>query len=116
VQKLQICHDADAACRTKPLHLIRIEVPNIPSAKDIGPSVSGSVQDGVVAWIGQHERPHDHRLNYLGHTGEISSEARRFARGDTITRLQSRVEDHAFHFVKNELRQNQSVSAADDAE
>lgn len=82
--------------------------------QNIGFSVCGSVQDGIVGGVGQDERPHDRRLNHVGHVRQVPREACRFARRDTIARLQSRIQDDTFDFVKNEPRQNYSVGAADD--
>ena len=82
----------------------------------IGLSVRGSVRDGIIGWIGQHERSNDHRLNHVGYISQVPSEARCFARSDLIARLQSRIEEYAFDLVKNEPRQNESVSAKDDVQ
>ena len=88
--------------RTKTLHISPVEVPDIPGAEDIGLSVGGSVQDGIIGGIGQHQRPDDHRLNHVGYVSQVLSEARRFARSDLIARLQSWIEEYAFDLVKNE--------------
>jgi len=103
-ENVQICHDADAMIQTKALHLRRVEVPDIPRTQHVGPAVRGSVQDGIIGGIGQHEWPDYHRLNHVGHISQIAREACRFARGDMIARLQSRIQEYAFDLVKNESR------------
>ena len=66
---LMIGHHANAPRRTKTPHAGRVEVPDIAGAEDIGISVRGSVQDGIVGGISQHERPDYRRLNHVGDIG-----------------------------------------------
>jgi hypothetical protein len=91
-------------------------VPDVSGTEDVGPPIRGSVQDGIIGEIRQHERSDDHRLNHVGHISQVPSEARRFARSDLIARLQSRIEEYTLDLVKNEPRQNESVNAEDDIE
>ncbi len=91
-------------------------MPNISRAKDIGLPVSGSIQDGIVGGIRHHAWPDNHRLNHVGHIGQVPGEACGSARRDLLARLQSRIEEYALDLAKNVVRQDQSMSAEDDVQ
>jgi len=50
-QNVQIGHNANAMHCAKTPHLSHIEVSDISGAKDIGPSVRSSIQNGIIGGI-----------------------------------------------------------------
>jgi hypothetical protein len=65
-ENVQIRHNADATGRAKRLNIGGSEVSNVPRTEDIGLSVCGGVQDGIVIGIRDDERSDDHGLDHLG--------------------------------------------------
>jgi hypothetical protein len=91
VEKVQICHDPDAMSRTKILNAACTEVPNVSSAQDVCVPIRSGVQDRIIGWVKQHERPDDHGLNHVRHIRQVSGKPCRFIGSDSIARLYSRI-------------------------